>query len=136
MIEFIVFFGIGFGTYALVKHGIKSVKGSHLKAFKERVEVLSYDFKVYKLRKDYAEAHSLDYVTPFAFRYCDEKFRIETEAMSQLDFLNKLNTLIKEIEYILPQISEKQKSVEPTLSYVNVFYSLKEQINEINPYVN
>lgn len=141
MIEFIVFFAIGFGAFALFKYGFNFFKvffgtNSLLKALEEKVQLLAYDFKVFKLRKEYAELHNLYYITPFEFRYFDDKFRIETEAMSQLDFLNKLNTLVQEIEYILSNMDERLKTTEPGLSYVNVFYSLKEQINEINPYVN
>ncbi len=135
MIEFLTFFGIGFGTYALVKSCCNSKNTSPVKLLKEKVQLLAYDFKVYKLRKEYAEQHSLNYTTPFAFSCYDEKFRIETESMTQLDFLNKLNTLVKEIEYLLTKIDENKKNNEPLLSYITVFQSLKAEIQEINPYV-
>ena len=135
MLEFLTFFGIGFGTYAVVNYCCKGRSSSPVKLFKENVQVLAYDFKVYRLRKEYAEKHSLNYTTPFAFSCYEEKFRIETESMSQLDFLNKLNTLIQEIEYIAGKIPEDKKTTEPLLSYVTVFSSLKAEIAEINPYV-
>ena len=134
MLEFLTFFGIGFGTYAVVNSCCKAKSSSPVKMFKENVQVLAYDFKVYKLRKEYAEKHALNYTTPFAFSCYDEKFKIETESMTQLDFLNKLNTLVQEIEYIASKIPEKNKTTEPLLSYVTVFNSLKEEIHQINPY--
>ena len=131
MLEFLTYFGIGFGTYALVKSCCNSKSKSPVKQLKEKVQLLAYEFKVFKLRKDYAEKHSLNYTTPFAFSCYDEKFRIETESMSQLDFLNKIDTLIAEIEHILSMIDEKSKTTEPVLSYVTVFDSLKEQVRSI-----
>lgn len=131
MLEFLTYFGIGFGTYALVKSCCNSKSKSPVKQLKEKVQLLAYEFKVFKLRKDYANKHSLNYTTPFAFSCYDENFRIETESMSQLDFLNKIDTLITEIEHILSMIDEKSKTTEPVLSYVTVFDSLKEQVRSI-----
>ena len=135
MLEFLTYFGIGFGAYALVKQGIKYAPTTLIKQFKERVQLLAYDFKVYKLRKEYADKHNLNYTTPFAFTCYEEKFRIETESMSQLDFLNKLDTIVNEIDYILSKMDAKAKTTEPGLSYITVFQSLKAQIRDINPYV-
>lgn len=136
MIEFFVFFVIGFIAFAFYKYGIKPLfSGKSIKEdFQEKVEIFSYDFKVFKLRKEYAETHHIDYTTPFKFKYYDDKFRIETENMSQLDFLNNLTNLEHRIELMLSRLDETYKTTEPGVSYVNVFYSLKEQLREANPY--
>ena len=136
MIEFFVFFVIGFIAFAFYKYGIKPLFGgkSIKKDFQEKVEIFSYDFKVFKLRKEYAEALHIGYTTPFEFKYYDDKYRIETESMTQLDFLNKLTNLERRIEPMLSRLDETYKTTEPGVSYVNVFYSLKEQLREANPY--
>lgn len=138
MIEFFVFFVIAFIAFVFYKYGIKPLFGvkSVKQDFQEKVEIFSYDFKVFKLRKEYAEAHHIGYTTPFEFKYYDDKFSIETESMTQLDFLNKLTNLEHRIEPMISRLDESYKTTEPGLSYVNVFYSLKEQLREANPYAN
>ncbi|MBR6689549.1 MAG: hypothetical protein IKL68_06000 [Clostridia bacterium] len=138
MIEFFVFFAIGFIAFTLYKFGIAPLfRNKPIKEdFQEKVEIFSYDFKVFKLRKEYAETHNIGYTTPFEFKYYDDKFRIETESMTQLDFLNKLTNLEHRIEPMISSLDENYKTTEPGLSYVNVFYSLKEQLREANPYVS
>ncbi len=140
MLKFLLFFVIGLMIYPVfcfifvffkVFFGTNSI----LKKLEEKVTILAYDFKVYTLRKKYAEENSIDYVTPFEFKFSDDKVKIETESMSQLEFLNKLNTLEKDVDVIVEELDERLKTTEPALSIINHFYSLKSKIREANPYI-
>ena len=140
MLKFLLFFVIGLLLYPVfcsifvffkVFFGTNTI----LKKLEEKVTILSYDFKVYTLRKKFAEENTIDYVTPFEFKFSDDKVRIETDNMSQLEFLNKLKTLEKDVEVIIDGLDERLKSTEPALSIIKHFYSLKSKIREVNPYI-
>lgn len=140
MLKFLLFFVIGILLYPIfcfifvffkVFFGTNSI----LKKLEEKVTILAYDYKVFTLRKEYAEKNSIDYTTPFEFKYSDDKVKIETEAMSQLEFLNKLAALERDVDDIESRLDDRLKTTEPALSHLNTFYALKAKIREANPYV-
>ena len=139
MLEFVIFFGIGlilypcFSTiYTFLKIFFRT--NSILKTLNTKVKILAYDYKVFMLRKDYAEENSIGYTTPFPFNYSDEKVKIEMEPMSQIQFLNKMQNLENDVDEIVENLDFELKTTEPALSVIKFFYSLKDNIREANPY--
>jgi hypothetical protein len=140
MLKFLLFFIIGLLLYPVFCFIFVFVKvffgtNSILKRLEEKVTILAYDYKVYSLRKEYAEKNSIGYTTPFEFKYSDDKVKIETESLSQLEFLNKLQNLEKDIDTIEEALDDRLKTNEPAVTYLNAFYDLKAKIREANPYV-
>lgn len=105
-----------------------------VRKIKNKVEHISFEYKVFSERNKWAEKRGIGYHQEFSMTYETDELIINTDSLSQAKYLNILKKLEQELDVLIENTSETLKS-SPILSvYISNFDKIKTGIREANPY--
>ena len=105
-----------------------------IRNIKNKVEHISFEYKVFSERNKWAEKRGIGYNQEFSMTYETDDFIINTDSLSQAKYLNILKKLEKDLDVVINNTSETLKSSPILSGYIDNFNKIKDGIREANPY--